>query len=35
MKIKVGIIQQSCGNDKQANIEKSKQGIEACAKEWR
>lgn len=30
MKLKVGIVQQSCGNDKQANIEQSKKGIEAC-----
>jgi N-carbamoylputrescine amidase len=31
--LKVGIVQQSCSTDRLANIEKSLQGIEACAKE--
>ncbi len=30
-KLKVGIVQQACGNDKQANINKSIEGIRTCA----
>ncbi len=32
-KIKVGIVQQSCSNDKQSNIDKSIEGIKKCASE--
>ena len=31
-KIKVGIVQQTCSNDKQSNIDKSIEGIRKCAK---
>jgi N-carbamoylputrescine amidase len=30
-KLKIGIVQQSCNNDRKANIEKSIQGIKGCA----
>jgi N-carbamoylputrescine amidase len=30
-KLKIGIVQQACGNDKQTNINKSIEGIRACA----
>ena len=33
MKLKIGIVQQACTTDKAANIEKSKKGIEACARQ--